>query len=585
MFRDNLQNPQRTAMQSLRDLDDLTKLSMSSGDYANMAFGGLVNNMMDPSDTMRYLESGGIVGLPVVQAGLGGFLKKITSIPKAIARGAKRFAKSDIGRLAIAVAPAFVGLPPVFANPALNAAFFSGTTSLLTGAKPKDALKSAVLSGALTGVTQGFRTPVKGSEGLAKLPQGAKAARFEKAIADKAAQDAVQKTAETNIFKDLLRGATDKTYDPEGTGLGRILDRISGTGQFEGTGLGEQLGFQPGTAEAQAQESLQTFDATGTTPAGVDVSADSYDDVVRAGTPKFEGQTFGADVFTPGKTDIDIAASGREAGLTGINTASAPQMTTYGGDVGTMQYPGGTASTLDTAAKGLSLDSITGALRKGVELAASKPKTTAAILAGAALLGSEQDIPQSDLDMAGITKETVDTDFDKQRFVYRDAQGNPLTTAQALQMIQTASQGFGAGGQRMASGVRGAFERVDPVLSASGGLIGMAYGGSMPMNNMDVKYKEFSGMVGGRGDGMEDNVYMPIVEGESGQQVATLAVSPKEYVVDANTMSLLGNGNPDEGAEIMDQTVKDVRKKATGQTKQQKEIDGLAALNRMRRSV
>jgi hypothetical protein len=114
----------------------------------------------------------------------------------------------------------------------------------------------------------------------------------------------------------------------------------------------------------------------------------------------------------------------------------------------------------------------------------------------------------------------------------------------------------------------------------------MMYGGqAMPENNMDVKYKEFSGMVGGRGDGMEDNVYMPIVEGESGQQVATLAVSPKEYVVDANTMSLLGNGNPDEGAEIMDKTVKDIRKKATGQTKQQKEIDGLAALNRMRRSV
>ena len=34
-----------------------------------------------------------------------------------------------------------------------------------------------------------------------------------------------------------------------------------------------------------------------------------------------------------------------------------------------------------------------------------------------------------------------------------------------------------------------------------------------------------------------------------------------------------------------DKTVKDIRKKATGQTKQQKEIDGLAALNRMRRSV
>ena len=539
MFRDNLQNPQRTAMQSLRDLDDLTKLSMSSGDYANMAFGGLVNNMMDPSDTMRYLESGGIVGLPVVQAGLGGFLKKITSIPRAIARGAKRFAKSDIGRLAIAVAPAFVGLPPVFANPALNAAFYSGTTSLLTGAKPKDALKSAVLSGALTGVTQGFKTPVKGSEGLADLSQADKAARLDKAIADKAAQDAVQRTAEKNVFQDLLRGATDKTYDPEGTGLGRILDRISGTGQFEGTGLREQLGLQPGTAEAQAQESLQQDQFTASigkdTPTGLQTARDPMAGPIGPDTP------------------------------TGLESV-APKVT-------------------QTTDKGLSLDSITGALRKGVELAREKPKTTAAILAGAALLGSEPDIPQSDLDMAGITKETVDTDFDKQRFVYRDAEGNPISTKKALEMIQAASQGFGPGGQRMASGVRGAFERVDPVLSASGGLIGMAYGGSMPMNNMDVKYKEFSGMVGGRGSGMEDNVYMPIVEGEQGQQVATLAVSPKEYVVDANTMSLLGNGNPDEGAEIMDKTVKDIRMAATGQTKQQKEIDGLAALNRMRRSV
>ena len=187
--------------------------------------------------------------------------------------------------------------------------------------------------------------------------------------------------------------------------------------------------------------------------------------------------------------------------------------------------------------------------------------------------------------MAGLTP--VETDFDKQQFTYRDRQGNILTRNEALALIQQASQNVGAGGQKVASGVTYGFNRVDdPVLSASGGLIGMMYGGqAMPENNMDVKYKEFSGMVGGRGDGMEDNVYMPIVEGESGQQVATLAVSPKEYVVDANTMSLLGNGNPDEGAEIMDKTVKDIRKKATGQTKQQKEIDGLAALNRMRRSV
>ena len=39
------------------------------------------------------------------------------------------------------------------------------------------------------------------------------------------------------------------------------------------------------------------------------------------------------------------------------------------------------------------------------------------------------------------------------------------------------------------------------------------------------------------------------------------------------------------GAEIMDETVKDIRMAATGQKKQQKEIDGLEALDRMRRSV
>ena len=87
-------------------------------------------------------------------------------------------------------------------------------------------------------------------------------------------------------------------------------------------------------------------------------------------------------------------------------------------------------------------------------------------------------IPQEQLAIAGLT---VETDFDKQVFTYRDAQGNILTTDEALAIIQEASQGFGAGGQQVASGVRYGFDRVDdPVLSASGGLIGMMYGGPMP---------------------------------------------------------------------------------------------------------
>ena len=104
-----------------------------------------------------------------------------------------------------------------------------------------------------------------------------------------------------------------------------------------------------------------------------------------------------------------------------------------------------------------------------------------------------------------------------------------------------------------------------------GGLINLAHGG------------EFSGMVQGDGHGMEDNVYMPIKE--QGQQVGTLAVSPSEYVVDAYTMSALGNGNANEGAKVMDGVVESVRKKAYGTIRQPNQISGLQALKPMMMGV
>jgi len=113
----------------------------------------------------------------------------------------------------------------------------------------------------------------------------------------------------------------------------------------------------------------------------------------------------------------------------------------------------------------------------------------------------------------------------------------------------------------------------NPTFAAqSGGLISMAEGGDLKV----AEGGEFSGRVPGDGHGMEDNVRMPIKEGE--EQVATLAVSPSEYVVDSYTMAALGNGNADEGADVMDETIKQVRKKAYGSEKQPNEIDGLAAL-------
>ena len=105
----------------------------------------------------------------------------------------------------------------------------------------------------------------------------------------------------------------------------------------------------------------------------------------------------------------------------------------------------------------------------------------------------------------------------------------------------------------------------------NGGLINLAGGGN------------FSGMVQGNGHGMEDNVYMPIEE--QGQQVGTLAVSPSEYVVDAYTMSALGNGNANEGAKVMDGVVESVRKKAYGTMRQPNEINGLQALKPMMMGV
>jgi len=106
----------------------------------------------------------------------------------------------------------------------------------------------------------------------------------------------------------------------------------------------------------------------------------------------------------------------------------------------------------------------------------------------------------------------------------------------------------------------------DMVAAQSGGLIALAGGGG------------FSGQVPGIGHGMEDNVYMPIVERAAGDRVGTLAVSPDEYVVDAHTMSALGNGSADAGARVMDQAVKDIRQQAYGTDEQPNEISGLAAL-------
>ena len=99
-----------------------------------------------------------------------------------------------------------------------------------------------------------------------------------------------------------------------------------------------------------------------------------------------------------------------------------------------------------------------------------------------------------------------------------------------------------------------------------------------------MAYKGYSGMVPGEGHGMQDNVYMPIVDRDEGQQVATLAVSPDEYIVDAATVAALGNGSSDAGAKVLDETIKDIRQEAFGTTKQPNQINGLASLQQALKS-
>ena len=155
--------------------------------------------------------------------------------------------------------------------------------------------------------------------------------------------------------------------------------------------------------------------------------------------------------------------------------------------------------------------------------------------------------------------------YNSQRVVYDMSGVVPIRTVEEI-------LNRSLGGGRFLYRGRTTYEPTEDLVEvAQGGLINLAAGG------------EFSGMVPGQGGGMDDNVYMPIKEGT--KQVGTLAVSPTEYVVDSYTMAALGDGNPEEGARVMDKTIKQIRKKAFGNTKQPKEIDGLAALRPMVQGV
>ena len=85
--------------------------------------------------------------------------------------------------------------------------------------------------------------------------------------------------------------------------------------------------------------------------------------------------------------------------------------------------------------------------------------------------------------------------------------------------------------------------------------------------NYDNIGGKMDGQIPGGGDGMSDSVPATI----DGQQ--DLLASKDEYMVDAPTVAMIGNGSSDAGAKKLDNMRKEVRKAATGSTTQPKQID------------
>ena len=81
------------------------------------------------------------------------------------------------------------------------------------------------------------------------------------------------------------------------------------------------------------------------------------------------------------------------------------------------------------------------------------------------------------------------------------------------------------------------------------------------------------GMVEGGGDGMSDSVPATI----DGEQ--DLLVSKDEYVIDAPTVAMIGNGSSDAGAEKLDNMREEVRKAATGSRMQPKQINATGIMS------
>jgi len=90
-----------------------------------------------------------------------------------------------------------------------------------------------------------------------------------------------------------------------------------------------------------------------------------------------------------------------------------------------------------------------------------------------------------------------------------------------------------------------------------------------------VDYYEHGGLLDGPGDGMSDDIDASIDGKEP------IRVADGEFVIPPNIISIVGNGDPDKGADLFDQMLKSIRHAAHGKTDQIKQDAGKVAAQKM----
>ena len=106
---------------------------------------------------------------------------------------------------------------------------------------------------------------------------------------------------------------------------------------------------------------------------------------------------------------------------------------------------------------------------------------------------------------------------------------------------------------------------------AQQGIAGQMIYGQQGMDAVSMSAR--GGLIhGGGGDAMADDILVNATMGMNGDE-QEIAVSAGEYIIPGDVMAHLGSGNSEEGGEVVDQFIEDVRVQRTGSPQQPPPID------------